>query len=321
MKRGSRHTSSASHADSSPSKISQQDKAALTASATSQSPSASDGQVSSSSMQIDDKNVLDLTKENLTLTSSDYYADSYAHFGIHEEMLQDDVRTVSYMNAIQRNPHLFKDKVVLDVGCGTGILSMFAARAGARLVIGVDMSAIAEQAKVIVKLNKLDNVVKIIRGKIEEIELPAEVADGKVDIIISEWMGYFLLYESMLDSVLFARDKFLKKDGLLFPDKASMYICGIEDADYRQRRLNFWDNVYGFDMSCMKDIVLTEALVDTVEENSVMTNSCKLIDIDLNTVKKEDLDFHAPFTLLAHRQDFCYGFTVYFDIVFSKCHR
>ena len=53
-------------------------------------------------------------------TSADYYFDSYSHFAIHEEMLKDEVRTRSYMNAIERNRHLFKDKIVLDVGCGTG---------------------------------------------------------------------------------------------------------------------------------------------------------------------------------------------------------
>lgn len=52
-------------------------------------------------------------------------------------MLKDQVRTLSYRNAIYQNRHLFKDKVVLDVGCGTGILSMFCAKAGAKMVIGV----------------------------------------------------------------------------------------------------------------------------------------------------------------------------------------
>lgn len=52
-------------------------------------------------------------------------------------MLKDEVRTMSYRNSIVNNKHLFKDKVVLDVGCGTGILSMFAAQAGAKMVIGV----------------------------------------------------------------------------------------------------------------------------------------------------------------------------------------
>ena len=47
--------------------------------------------------------------------------------------------------------------------------------------------------------------ITLVRGKVEEITLPVD----KVDIIISEWMGYFLLYESMLDTVLYARDKWL----------------------------------------------------------------------------------------------------------------
>ncbi len=59
--------------------------------------------------------------------------------------------------------------------------------------------------------------------------LPVE----SVDIIISEWMGYFLLYESMLDCVLYARDKYLTLNGLIFPDRAVIYIAAIEDEEYR----------------------------------------------------------------------------------------
>lgn len=83
---------------------------------------------------------------------------------------------------------LLQDKVVLDVGCGTGILSLFAAKAGAAKVIGIDCSNIVDFAKEIIRANKLDHVITIIKGKVEELE---ELPDGieKVDIIVSEWMG------------------------------------------------------------------------------------------------------------------------------------
>ena len=70
--------------------------------------------------------------------------------------------------------------------------------------------------------NNLSDKIEILRGKVEEICLPDGIE--KVDIIISEWMGYCLFYESMLDTVLFARDKWLKPGGLMFPDKATLYV-------------------------------------------------------------------------------------------------
>jgi protein arginine N-methyltransferase 1 len=125
------------------------------------------------------------------------------------------------------NPEDFKDKVVLDIGAGTGVLSMFAAKAGAKQVYAVEFAEIALFAKEIVKANKLDDKITVIKGKLEEIELPS-----KVDIIISEWMGYFLLYESMLDSVLYARDKYLNPGGKILPDIFTMHLAAIEDSEY-----------------------------------------------------------------------------------------
>src|ERR1700738_1099399 len=142
-------------------------------------------------------------------------------------MLKDTVRTLSYRNAIYQNSHIFANKVVLDVCCGTGILSMFCVKAGAKHVIGVDMSNIIDQAKKIVELNGMGDKITLLKGKMEEVELPFP----QVDIIVSEWMGYFLLYESMLDTVLWARDKYLAPNGLIFPDKATIFMAGIEDGE------------------------------------------------------------------------------------------
>lgn len=259
----------------------------------------------------------DTTAAASGMTSKDYYFDSYAHFGIHEEMLKDEVRTTSYRDSIIKNKHIFQDKVVLDVGCGTGILSMFAAQAGAKHVIGVDMSNIIDKAKLIVEENGLSDKITLLKGKMEEVVLPFD----KVDIIISEWMGYFLLYESMLDTVLLARDKYLKPDGQIFPDTATMVISTLEDGDYKEEKLNFWDNVYGFKMSCIKEAAMNEPLVDTVESRCVNSSQCVFKTIDILTVKKEDLAFSVPFEVTINRDDYVHALVSWFDIEFRACHK
>lgn len=246
------------------------------------------------------------------MTSSDYYFNSYAHFGIHEEMLKDDVRTRSYMRAIVNNRHLFEGKTVMDVGCGTGVLSIFAAKAGARKVYAVECSKIVDQAKLIVRANGFADVIEIKECKVEDMDLPEQV-----DIIISEWMGYFLFYESMLDTVLFARDKWLKRNGLMFPDKATLYLCAIEDAQYKAEKIDFWDNVYGLNMSCIKSVALTEPLVDTVDPEQVMTNVCAAFSVNTTTVTKEELSFAVPFRINAIRNDYCHALVAYFDVEFT----
>ena len=95
------------------------------------------------------------------------------------------------------------------------------------------MSTIIEKAKEIVKVNGLSDKITLLQGKMEEGTLPFP----KVDIIVSEWMGYFLLYESMLDTVLYARDRYLSPGGLIFPDKATIYLAGIEDGDYKDEKI------------------------------------------------------------------------------------
>jgi protein arginine N-methyltransferase 1 len=251
-------------------------------------------------------------------TAKDYYFESYSRFGIHEEMLKDVVRTDTYRKSIVNKRHLFEGKTVLDVGCGTGILCAATATAGAARVIGVDMADIADTAVQIVAENGFSDRITIIKGKIEEIQLPEGVE--QVDIIISEWMGYFLLYESMVDSVFYARDKWLAPDGMLFPDKARLHVCAIEDEQYRQEKVNFWDDVYGYKMSAIKATAMTEPLVDVVPANQIISNSCCILEMDLYKMTIEDSDFGSNFEITINRQDFCHGFTAYFDVEFSKCH-
>ena len=244
----------------------------------------------------------------------DYYFNSYSSYYIHEQMLKDRKRTGTYQDAILNNPDVFKDKIVLDIGCGTGILSIFAAKAGAKHVYGIEFADIADYAKEIIKINKLSDKITILKSKVEEVKLPVE----KVDIIISEWMGYFLLYESMLDTVLYARDKWLQKDGYMLPDHATITLAGIEDTDYKSTKVNFWEDVYGVDMSCFKNAVIGEPIVDVCPQKLINSSSCRILDIDLYTVKKEDLDFSSKYEITFTRDDRFSGLVAWFDTGFTK---
>merc|ERR1719245_2035527 len=201
--------------------------------------------------------------EARTLAEDHSYFESYAHYSIHHEMLSDSVRTSSYRDAIQGNPGRLKDAVVMDLGCGTSILSMFAAQAGAKAVVGVDCSDIIYQAMDIINENNMKSTVQLIKGKLEELQLPHE----QFDVIVSEWMGYFLLYEGMLDTVIKARDKYLAPGGLVLPNRCSLELCAVADPErYDSYVGKFWSDVYGLKMSCMRVPILEEASVEIIPE-------------------------------------------------------
>lgn len=152
---------------------------------------------------------------------SDFFT-AYADVHVHQIMLKDQARNEAYWAALQA---LAKGKIVLDVGSGTGFLSILAARAGAAHVYAVEASDMAEVSRHIVEDNMLSDNITIIKGRVEDVTLPC-----MVDIIVSEWMGFYLVHESMMRSVLVARDRFLKPGGCVIPESADIF-CAPANCD------------------------------------------------------------------------------------------
>ncbi|XP_071735822.1 probable protein arginine N-methyltransferase 6 [Rutidosis leptorrhynchoides] len=245
------------------------------------------------------------------------YFQSYSHVGIHEEMIKDRVRTETYRTAILQHQSSIEGKVVVDVGCGTGILSIFCAQAGAKRVYAVDASEIALQANEVVKANNLSDKVIVLHGRVEDVQI-----DEEVDVIISEWMGYMLLYESMLGSVIVARDRWLKPGGLILPSNAVLYMAPVTHPDRYAESIDFWRNVYGIDMSPIlplaKQCAFEEPSVETISGENVLTWPHVVKHVDCYTITLKELEsITTSFKFQSMMRAPFHGFAFWFDVEFS----
>ncbi|CDP03411.1 unnamed protein product [Coffea canephora] len=262
------------------------------------------------------------------------YFCTYAFLYHQKEMLSDRVRMDAYFNAVFENKHHFHGKTVLDVGTGSGILAIWSAQAGARKVYAVEATKMAQHARELVKANKLQDIVEVIEGSMEDVALPE-----KVDVIISEWMGYFLLRESMFDSVICARDRWLKPDGVMYPSHARMWLAPISSKLANQKMSDFdgtiddWYNFvdetktyYGVDMSIFtkpftdeqRKYYLQTSLWNNLHPNQVIGEAGIIKEIDCLTATIADiLDVRASISTSIFAEDtrFC-GYAGWFDVHF-----
>lgn len=191
---------------------------------------------------------------------------------------------------------------------------MFCAKAGAAKVIAVDKSDIIDKARENVYNNGLADTITCLRGAIEDVKLPVD----EVDVIVSEWMGYCLLYEAMLPSVLYARDKYLKPDGLLVPSSATIWIAPVEDSAYVSDTVSFWCDVYGFDMRAMQEGIYNEARILNMPESCICGDPSPFKVLDLHTVTSDDLVFTASWqSTISRKVDGVDGFLIWFDNFFA----
>lgn len=252
-------------------------------------------------------------------SSAEQYFQFYGYLSQQQNMMQDYVRTSTYQRAMLENAADFQDKVVLDVGAGSGILSFFAIQAGAQKVYAVEASSMAQQCEFLVQSNLLGDRINVIAGKIEEIELPE-----MVDIIISEPMGYMLFNERMLETFLHAK-KWLKPDGRIFPSQGDLHIAPFtDDALYMEQysKAHFWyqKSFHGVDLTSLQDVALSEyfhqPVVDTFDMRTCMSDAQKHT-VDFSTASEVDLqDIMIPVSFVIQQPGNVHGLAFWFEVAF-----
>ena len=251
--------------------------------------------------------------------SQGYFA-SYTDLKVHEVMLRDWPRNSAYRRFFEENSHLIRDKVIMDVGAGTGILSLFAASVGAEKVYAVEASNTAILCKEIVQQNGFADKIEVIHSAVEDVELGEGV---KVDVIVSEWMGFYLLHESMLDSVIVARDKFLAEDGIMVPSAARLYLAPVNMENFLEDKYEFWTNVCGFDFSAaiphVNQKLLQEPLTTELDVRQVMAPPQLLREFDLKTVTISQVQaLSDSLTFCVDKSSTVHGFAIWFDVDFQQ---
>lgn len=269
---------------------------------------------------------------------------SYYGLLVHQQnMMQDTVRTGAYHTAIVSNAADFAGKTVMDVGTGSGILAYFAAKAGARKVYAVEASNVADRAATLLRHNGMGDKITIIKGKVEEVELPDEDGDGaaaggagagaggssggKVDVMVSEPMGFMLIHERMLESYMIARQMFLKPGGKMFPNSGTIFAAPFTDQTLWQEQINkiaFWYNTdfFGLDISCLADAAASDhfaqPVVGYVEPSSLMSSATATKVIDFEKDEPESLhSMDLPFDFVVSKTGICHGLALWFDVAFD----
>jgi protein arginine N-methyltransferase 1 len=226
---------------------------------------------------------------------SDINANSFSSAGIHIKMLNDKNRTNSFINAIKKIVQ--QDDVVVDIGTGTGILAIAAAKAGARKVYAIESGAIADVADETIKREGLSDVITLLRGWSTEVELPE-----KADVLISEILGNNPYNENILRTFKDAKERLIKPEARIIPENVQLFALPamlsetyLKNEVVSEKYLTDWKDSYGINFISLNKIAnqsrwLNDANFKAFNDSLLWKEPIHLCETDFKTFKESIID-------------------------------
>lgn len=216
-----------------------------------------------------------------------------AIFHFHAGLLMDGARTDTYRRAIAGI--VKPGDVVLDLGSGTGILSLLACQAGARRVYAVESGDVAQLASLVSIANGFDDRIVLLQDSSYRITLPE-----KVDVIVTDTLHTFGLQDGLLGSVIDARQRFLKSGGSICPRSIQLVVVPVELPDI-YRRLEIWSaDPLGFDFSPLREFATNNLYSVPVEREALrkafLGEPASVIQIGLRDAETANLSGEVQIT-------------------------
>ena len=252
---------------------------------------------------------------NSEVQSNQYYSNPRAHFSYYEGRYKDYQTMEIWKKVLTGHPDVFRNKIVFEVGSGLGLFSLLAVKSGARHVYSWEPSSMVNSLQTMVKLNHADKEITVLQGPIEDISL-----SEKVDIIFTTNFGFGLFLDSFIPQFLYARDKFLKENGLMLPSNAELFFSSAVSSSFAIKRKFDWTNVYGFDFSPIENNSIADSSLAAVSTSLIKTTSSLICDLDFSKISTKDLNVDSVFSIKSnsekafHLDNFLFWFVLKFPL-------
>ena len=246
----------------------------------------------------------------------DHNTSSFGASRIHMVMLNDRVRTDAFIAGIKNT--IKEGDVVLDIGTGSGILAIAAARAGAKRVYAIEASAIADVAQDAFNRSEVAEKITLLRGWSTQMELPE-----KADVLVSEIIGNDPFTENILPVFRDTAKRLLKQDAMILPGLVKVYGLPVnipqsklQNMVVQEEDLTNWKDWYNIDLAILKDsmdfsLPLWKTNMENLTDFTIFDEPILLAEIDFYEAREQDT---INTRVEGHSKHKFNGMLMYFDL-------